>query len=244
MYLTHLKDAIGSNYIGIEYSYDFVSPFLDELKLRLKDDYDVYVTNQQNRDHGSHHITVINVMEYNDLIKQHGYQLANEITQLFTNNIDDIKYMGLGKASKGDNTTYFIVCKSDKLDLIRNNYGLKKQDFHITLGFKWKDVFGVPKDKILEPINNFKDKLREAYFAEQSFEFIKELGNYTYEKDSKIYPIELKNTTATFRIDTNDYITISLINDDYLYITSKWQDEKNKPYLAITLVLKYFQDNE
>jgi sulfatase maturation enzyme AslB (radical SAM superfamily) len=64
--------------------------------------------------------------------------------------IDDLEMLGVGTAAKGDNRTYFIVCNSDKLDAVRTRFGLGNQDFHTTLGFKDKDVFGVPKNKIIE----------------------------------------------------------------------------------------------
>jgi hypothetical protein len=57
---------------------------------------------------------------------------------------------GVGTATKSGNTTYFIVCKSDKLDAIRSRYDIPKFDFHVTLAFNPKDVFGVPKNKVID----------------------------------------------------------------------------------------------
>ena len=55
--------------------------------------------------------------------------------------------LGVGKAESKGNTSYFVVCESDKLDAVRTRLGLPKQDLHITIGFDKRDVFGVVKDK-------------------------------------------------------------------------------------------------
>jgi hypothetical protein len=57
--------------------------------------------------------------------------------------------LGIGKAEAKGNTAYFVVCQSEKLDAIRTRFELPKHDFHITLGFNQKDVFGVPKNEII-----------------------------------------------------------------------------------------------
>jgi hypothetical protein len=150
-YITYLRDILGNNYLGIKVSNDFVEPFLDDLKGILGDDFDVYTENQQNRDHGDYHITVINTMDYNRLAKEVGVEsFINSLEPILNYEIDDLEMLGVGTVTKGDNTAYFVVCNSDKLDAVRNRFGLDKKDFHITLGFKNKDVFGLPKNKIIE----------------------------------------------------------------------------------------------
>jgi len=150
-YITYLKDTIGNNYLGIKVPNDVVDPFLDDLKEIVGDDFDTYTRNQQDRDHGNYHITVINTMDYNRLAKEVGVEnFINSLETVLNYEIDDLEMLGVGTATKGDNTTYFIVCNSDKLDAVRTRFGLGNQDFHVTLGFKDKDVFGVPKNKIIE----------------------------------------------------------------------------------------------
>jgi hypothetical protein len=150
-FLTYLKDSIGNNYLGIDIPVDIVDPYLVELKNHLSDeDYNLFTKNQQIRDHGQHHITVINVMDFNRLSKEMGFdKLVNSIEPVFHYEIDDLEMLGVGKAIKEPNTTYFIVCNSDKLDAIRTRFDLPKQDFHITIGFNPKDVFGVRKNELL-----------------------------------------------------------------------------------------------
>ncbi len=150
-YITYLKDTIGNNYLGIKVPNDVVDPFLDDLKEILGDDFGTYTTNQKRRDHDAYHITVMNVMDYNRLAKEVGVEnFVNSLETILNYEIDDLEMLGVGTAEKGDNRTYFVVCNSDKLDAVRTRFGLGKQDFHTTLGFKDKDVFGVPKNKIIE----------------------------------------------------------------------------------------------
>lgn len=150
-YLTYLKDKIGNNYLGIDLPIDVVEPYLNELKNHLSaENFDIFTKNQQNRDHGQHHITVINVMDYNKLAKEWGIdKFINSLEPIFHYEIDDLEMLGVGTATKETNQTYFVVCNSEKLDAIRNRFNLPKHDFHITIGFNPKDVFGVPKNKVI-----------------------------------------------------------------------------------------------
>lgn len=149
-YVSYLKDRLGNNYLGIDVPVDMVEPYLNELKNHLSDEYNTYVQNHQNRDSGHYHITVINVMEYNKLAKEWGVdKFINSLEPIFHFEIDDLEMLGVGKATKETNTAYFIVCESDKLDAIRTRFDLPKQDFHVTIGFNVKDVFGVRKNELL-----------------------------------------------------------------------------------------------
>ncbi len=150
-YVSYLKDRIGNNYLGLNIPFDIVEPYLNELKGILgEEEFKIYTDNQQQRDSGKHHLTLINVGDYNRLVSDVGMdKFINSLELVFNYEVDDLEMPGIGTATKSDNTAYFIVCKSDKLDAIRTRYDLPKHDFHITLGFKWKDVFGVPKNKII-----------------------------------------------------------------------------------------------
>ena len=150
-YLTYLKDSTGQNYLGINIPSDIVDPFRNELETHLGADCELFINNQQKRDAGHNHITVINVMEYNRLCKEEGIdKFINSLEPIFKYEIDDLEFSGVGTAAKNDNKTFFIVCESDKLDAIRTRYNLPKQDLHITIGFNPKDVFGVPKNEVIK----------------------------------------------------------------------------------------------
>ena len=151
-YLTYLKDTIGNNYVGINIPEAVVEPHLEKLKEILgEEDFQIFTQNQKNRDHGRYHITVINVMDCNRLSKEMGMvSFVKSVELAFEYPVEDLELLGLGTASKNDNTAYFIVCSSDSLDAVRTRFNLNKQDFHTTLGFNTKDVFGVPKNVLID----------------------------------------------------------------------------------------------
>jgi len=150
--LTYLKDTIGNNYVGINIPEDAVQPHLEKLKEILgEEDFEIFTQNQKMRDHGHYHITVINVMDCNRLSKEMGMaNFVKSVELVFEYPVEDLELLGVGKASKNENTAYFIVCQSDSLDAVRTRFNLTKQDFHITLGFNTKDVFGVPKNVLID----------------------------------------------------------------------------------------------
>jgi hypothetical protein len=116
-----------------------------------EEDFQIFTQNQKNRDHGRYHITVINVMDCNRLSKEMGMvNFVKSVELAFEYPVEDLELLGLGTASKNDNTAYFIVCQSDSLDAVRTRFNLTKQDFHTTLGFNTKDVFGVPKNVLID----------------------------------------------------------------------------------------------
>jgi hypothetical protein len=110
-YLTHIKDTLGNNYLGIDIPNGVVEPFLNELKDIIgEDDYEVFTENQQKRDHGGFHMTVINVMDYNRLAKEAGIdKFVNSLDPIFKYPIDDMKMMGVGTADKNENRTFYVV---------------------------------------------------------------------------------------------------------------------------------------
>jgi len=123
--ITHLKDTLSSNYLGINIQETEVQPFLGQLKDILGDQYEEYTSNQKKRDSGGYHITVINVIDYGRLTKEMGMdKFINSLDGILKTPIDDLKLMGLGKAQKNENTAYFVVCKSDLLDEVIKMYSL------------------------------------------------------------------------------------------------------------------------
>lgn len=151
-YLTYLKDSIGNNYVGINVPEAIVEPHLERLKEILgEEDYQIFTQNQKMRDNGHYHITVINVMDCNKLSKEMGMvNFVKSVELAFEYPVEDLEMLGVGTASGKGNTTYFIVCQSDSLDAVRTRFNLPKHDFHVTLGFNTKDVFGVPKNEVIK----------------------------------------------------------------------------------------------
>lgn len=244
-YLTYLKDIAGNNYIGLKVYKDLVNPFLNELEDILEDEFEVFTNNQKNRDHGSHHITVINVAEYNMLSKKLGVSsFVNSLEEVFKYPIDDLKLMGIGSASRNDNTAYFIVCQSDNLKSIRDRYDLPNLDFHITLGFNFKDVFGVRKNQVLEKKSKFLKLLAIEFLKKENFEFIKNIDNYEEDKDIEIIPISLDN--SYIKIKVGDYLMdIGYLEiENKLWIFTKYKDENNSKRIPLTEIIQILKNNK
>lgn len=241
-YLRILKDNSGDNYLGIDIDSESIEPFLNHLKGILGDSYEEYTNLQKKRDGGRYHITVMNVSEFNLVSKNMGFdKFTTHLQHILKVGFDDIKFLGLGMAEKSGNISYFIVTKSQLLDNCREMFQLDPKDFHITLGFRWKDVHGVPKNQILSTKSDFLSKLKSSYIKEGgTFEFIKGIKNFDCDFFKQIEPIKINETNAVFRCGKNDYIQVSLV-DGQFYITAQWQDTNKLPILSNNLIEKKFK---
>jgi len=247
-YLQYIKDTMGNNYLGVDIPKEITYQFLEQLKMYLGDEeFEDYRKRQQERDRGHNHITVVNVMECNSLIKERGMDwFANQANNLFSIELDDVNFLGVGRAERNENKAYFIVVKSNTLSNIREGLGLSTYDFHVTIGFKWKDVFGVRKNEVIQFKEPFLDKLKSEYIKNrESFDFVKNIVNYFGDEDDEIECIKIDDSRANFRIeDTNKYFTVSYLNPQGFYITSMWEDDKKIPNLSSHLILKKLLKNE
>lgn len=150
-YISYIKDSIGNNYLGLKIDLSIVDAYLEKLKEITGDSYNLLTNNQKNRDHGSYHITVINVVEFNNLTNNLGLNnFVNSLENTLKIKITDLKLKGIGSAIDKikNNITYFIVCESKTIDNILYNYNLPKKDLHITIGFDKKDVFDSSKSEV------------------------------------------------------------------------------------------------
>lgn len=226
-YNTYIKDAIGNNYIGINIPNNTVTPFLNDMKNYIGDKYEDYITNQQNRDHGNYHITVINVAEFNRLVKNSGGMeyLVKSIEKLFEYEIDDLKMMGVGRASKNENTAYYIVCKSEKLDAVRKRYNLEPKDFHITIAFSFKDVFGVRKNEVLKKDNMFLKLLANEYYKNENWNFINKIVNFGFDRKSEVIPVKILDNLIRFKCEGYYFDVIYL--DDKFWVATKFEVDKD-----------------
>lgn len=245
--LEYIKDIVGNNYIGINIYSDTVFTFLQRLKEYIGDDFDEYTKNQQDRDLGHYHCTVLNVAEYNKIISA-DINNVNILNEIMTSVEFDLKLLGLGSAQRNGNKAYFIVCSSEKLQEFRRRFGFEEKDFHITLGFKWKDVHGVRKNQILPDKEPFIEEISKYFFDfNESFNFLKELEGFDFDITKDIYCVKIKPTYAEFRVGNAygvaDYFTIAIIANK-LTIACKWQSSEEIPYLSHTLILRKFKNYE
>lgn len=242
--IEYLRDVVGNNYLGVNVYTSIVDPFLNRLKNIIGDNYDSYIKNQKDRDHGHYHITVINVMDYNKICNKLGMdKFINSLESVFNYEIDDVKLLGIGTAEKAGNRTYFIVAQSDKLQEIRKKYELPEHDFHITIGFLYKDVFGVRKNEVIKEVDPFLKELKKRYYdSNETFEFIKGIPNFDGDKLKEIEPIKITDTLFTFKCGEFEYFTISLLDPDGIRVTAKWQNNEKIPIIPTTLILKKFKE--
>jgi hypothetical protein len=203
LYITHLKDILQNNYLGIKIPVTMIQSYLNELKDILgEDDYVKFTENQIKRDGGHYHITVINVADYNRLCKSMGMdKFINSLDPIFKYPIDDLRMLGVGRAQKNENTAFYVVCESDKLDAVRGRFELGEQDFHITLGFNFKDVFGVRKNEIFKKEGKFLQLLRSEFYKNGNWNFIKKIKNFDLDPKSEIIPVKLTDSTMKFKCD-------------------------------------------
>lgn len=239
--IEYIKDSIGNNYIGIKFYDTEVYKYLDDLRDHLGEDVaEEYMSYQKKRDNNSYHITILNVMEYNKIVSEMGMDKAvNYFDDIFKNYIiDDLRLLGIGTVKRNENEAFFIACKSEKIDKLRETLLLDKKDLHITIGFKYKDVFGVPKDTIITKDTTFLKLLSKQFYKNENFEFVKNLYGYNlmYE-DYIIEPIKLSDNWMTLRIYDDKYITLSEVNGN-LQITGQWDDSNSHQIIPNSILYK------
>lgn len=244
-FITHIKDSIGNNYLGIKIPPQVVEPYLEQLKEFIgEDDFTNFTKNQQIRDGGGFHITVINVADYNKLLNQMGVDnFVNSLDKVLTLEIDDLRFLGIGTATRSINRTFFVVCKSDKLESVRTRFDLPEHDFHITIGFKDKDVFGVRKNQVIKKGEKFPQLLKMEWYKNSDWSFVKDIGNFDLDKNSEVIPIEINDTNMKFKCDGH-YIVISYLEDgEKFWITSKWEVDTDLPRLPETEIARIINKN-
>jgi hypothetical protein len=152
-----IKDSKGNEYLAIDVPIESCSQYTNfVINKGLIEE----VANKNKRDLDKYHITLINVAQWGSLCKR---LMTSSIINEFVGKEFEFFSYGIGHATKDENNSYFIILENKELQLLRDSLSIGKQDFHITLGFKNKDVFGVPKDITslvfsLEEIFSFQEK--------------------------------------------------------------------------------------
>lgn len=241
-YINHVKDVIGNNYLGIDLPITIVQPYLNELKDILgEENYNKFTEQQIKRDNGHHHITVINVMDYNRLSKEMGFdKFTKSLDLVFKYPIDDLKLLGVGKAIKNNNISFFIVCKSEKLEAVRKRFELKEHDFHSTIGFLWKDVFGVPKNEVIKKKDKFLKLLEIEFYKNENWNFIKKIGNFDLDIKQELIPVSITDTNIKFMCG-KEYIHVGYLEDgEKFWVVSKYPVDEELPRLSKNEINKIF----
>jgi hypothetical protein len=238
-YLSTIKDVLGNNYIGIIIPKYEIQPYLSDLEEELGDEFDTYFNNQQKRDDNSYHLTVINVMEYNTLIKNMGIDnFANYTDKIFDVELLDLKFLGIGKAVKNENTSYFIVAESNLLEQMLKDLNLPTKDFHITIGFKYKDVFGVTKNTstIIKKKSKFLNIIKKLYNRFENCDFLSSINNINPAVDiNNIKIINLTDFSIKF-LSGNLFSEIGLDDNDNLRVFIEYEISNPNDYKQMSTV--------
>lgn len=243
-YITHLKDILGNNYLGIKIPNDTVQPYLNFLKEQIgEDDYLKYTQNQQKRDNGDYHLTVINVADYNRLTKEIGMdKFINSLDNIFKYEINDLKIKGVGTATRNENRAFFIVCESDKLDAVRTRYELGSHDFHITLGFLHRDVFGVRKNEVMKKRSKFLQLLAQEFYKKDNWNFVKKIENYNSDLNAEIIPLQITDTFVKVKVDGDFMDIVYMEEGEKFWIATKYSANKDLPRLPETEIAKILKN--
>lgn len=239
-YVSYLKDRVGNNYLGLNIPHDIVDPYLNELESILgEDDFKVFTDLQKQRDGGKYHLTVINVSDYNKLTDELGLdKFINSLELIFHYEIDDLRMMGIGTAFKSDNRTYFIVCKSEKLNAIRSRFELPPFDFHVTLGFKFKDVHGIRKNEVLKKDSNFLQLLKAEFYKNDNWQFIRNIKSFDLPKTSEIIPVEILDNRMKVKC-AGYFLDVTYMEDGERFaILTKYPVTEDLPRLSETEISK------
>lgn len=235
-YITYIKDQLGNNFLGIKISTDTIKPHLDDLKDIIGEDKFIEYTGYKKKYNNDYYLTVIDVMEYNELSSKSGF--INSLDNLFNYEIDDLKMMGVGLAERNSNKAYFVVCKSDKLEAVRNRYDLSEKDFHITIGFKYKNVFGVRKNQVLDKKDKFKQILAQSFFDKENWNFVKKIRNFNLNENEEIIPISISETIIKLRVN-NYYIDVGYLDEsEEFWIMAKYPVKDKLPRLPQSMIAK------
>jgi hypothetical protein len=224
--ITWLKDVLGNNYLGVKFDKNFVNKWLLDLKSYIDSDekYDLFVKNQVNRDRGSYHITVINVMEFNKAVKNIGLDILNKkLEHILDMAISDLSFKGLGTQTRESNSTFYVVVESEMLNEVRKSIGLNEKDLHITLGFNEKDVFGKPKDEstLVSIDSDLTKAIRKKLAETNDWSFIRSIGNYPEELlDKDINIIKQTDSVLTVKVGDDTNLQISYLEGYGLRVVS------------------------
>lgn len=131
--IVSLASKSGRPYLGVKTNPECITPYLDELRLNTSAaEYHQLIGNQQERDSGHYHLTVISPPELE--------LLDTEDTQSLIGLEVILQPLGVGKVSKLQNSAYFVVVECSVIDQLRDDLALPEKDLHITLGFNVSDI--------------------------------------------------------------------------------------------------------
>jgi len=123
-----------------------------------------YVKKKEERDKGGHHHITLMLKQdvkkaieslpstFPSLIPANATASSLTIEDLLnvmekTLDLSDLKPLGIGRVAKSGAEALFVVVEWPSANQFLNTVGADKRDFHVTLGFKDKDIHGVAKNQ-------------------------------------------------------------------------------------------------
>lgn len=234
MKLEWLVDSIGQNYIGVKIPSNLTIPYMEQMRDILGEDYKKYTDNQKVRDGNQYHITVINVAETNKLIGELGVDDFLETIQVENIHID---FRGLGTANRGVSRAFFIVVDSPQLHKVRASLNLNEKDFHITLGFNPKDVFGVRKNVVIGRVSKLVKIIKEGLDRSGDFSFLEEALGL-----DDIKPISIHSDDNYIKISSGGMVMDVGLDDSNKLRTFTKYNYSDETELTLTEFLKIISD--
>lgn len=245
-YTTYLKDEAGENFLGLRIDESEIQTWLNQLKELIGDsDFEIFTKNQKLRDNSKYHLSIISVEDYYRCIDFWGMDnFINELDKrLFQFEIDDLQFKGIGTSTDGRNRTFYIVCKSNKISAIRTRFELPELDLFITLGFDKKDVIGVRKNQLLKKGPKFLKLLELEYYKNENWDFIKKIINYNLDKDLDLQPVEMTETSVTFKCGNHHLQVIYLEDGEKFWVGTQHSISVEKPIMTDTQIIQIFNKN-
>lgn len=132
----HVVEDKGGPYVAANVPFCAVQPYLQRLRAMVG--YLCYTRlrwNRLMRDGFVHHVTIVAPPEF------------QRVTLPIRSTSARFETIGLGAVRAGANFAYFVVIDSPEAQTWRQESGLGKKDFHVTLGFLSRDVHDVAKDR-------------------------------------------------------------------------------------------------
>lgn len=139
-----MKTANGGEYVGISVDYKYVEQLLKRFKKKVSStEYRSMRNSQSERDGNAFHLTVVEPAELSSRTSE---TLSPDIGRgIVTDRKVWVLLRYLGRAEKGSDIAYYVTARSEILQEIRKSLSLPPKAFHVTLGFRGKDVHDVNK---------------------------------------------------------------------------------------------------
>lgn len=204
MYLTWITDSVGKQYLGIKVDEYLIKNFLDKMKDYLGSSYDKYRSNQIRRDGEKFHITVVSNSEIESSIKRLGKEKFNDILNTYQKRIYNCEFYGLGQISHKYEQTVYIIVNDPILTSLRFDLGFDKKDFHITLGFRNRDIHHLSKGvtSVIKEECKFIQLLRQNFYNNENLSWVFNLPGWNFDKNiESLIPIKVSDKYLTVYYD-------------------------------------------